>query len=366
LAKKRDIEVDESIEDANKIHEYKCLRCGKSWKNPVGHFYKSKYSQLFIKNSRYSTLCRDCVDELFTMYENKYGTNTACILMLYKLDIPYSYSLYNSVVTKNNVFNIGMYLRQASNLKQMMFQDFSQSILSGEISKSKDDFEEEKEVKWSEKDKKNRDFCIDVVGYDPFYGYPEEDRKFLFNQLMLYLDDDDIAQDPYKLSQILQIINNNKQIKQLDIKIANLDPLKDVKDISSLNSIKNSLVSNNDKIAKENEISVKNRSNKDAGKSTLTYLMRELRGLKFDKVEENYYNQLRSEGTQWAANVSQKSMLEHCMFDESDKREVYQNQLDLINNLYKELDDTKEQIRLLKIENDSLKSHGIEVADGVS
>ena len=38
----------------------------------------------------------------------------------------------------------------------------------------------------------------------------------------------------------------------------------------------------------------------------------------------------------------------------------------LINNLYKELDDIKEQIRLLKIENDSLKSHGIEVADGVS
>ena len=105
---------------------------------------------------------------------------------------------------------------------------------------------------------------------------------------------------------------------------------------------------------KENEISVKNRSNKDIGKSTLTYLMRDLRNKDFDKAEADYYDQLRGEGTQWAISISQKAMLDHCLFDENDKREIYENQLTLIDDLYKQLDDKKEEVRKLLIEKDKL------------
>ena len=64
-------------------------------------------------------------------------------------------------------------------------------------------------------------------------------EDFLFNQLFPYLEDDDIADDTFKLSQILQVVDNNKQIRQCDLKIANLDPIKDANDIKTLNSIKN-------------------------------------------------------------------------------------------------------------------------------
>ena len=138
------------------------------------------------------------------------------------------------------------------------------------------------------------------------------------------------------------------------MRIANLDTLVDAEDIKKLNGIKSNLVSSNDKIAKENEISVKNRSNKDIGKSTLTFLMRDLREKDFDKAEADYYDQLRGEGTQWAISVSQKAIMDHCMFDENDKKEVYETQLNLINDLYKQLDDKKEQLRLLLIEKDKL------------
>ena len=260
---------------------------------------------------------------------------------------------------------MGLYLRQI-NGRQYQYQDFTQSILNGEVGKSKDDFEQEKEVKWSKTDIQNRDYAIEIIGYDPFVGYPEEDRRFLFNQLSPYLEDDDIADDAFKLSQILQIVDNNKQIRQCDVKIANLDPIKDATDIKTLNSIKKDLVQSNDKIAKENEISVKNRSNKDVGKSTLTYLMRDLRNKDFDKAEADYYDQLRGEGTQWAMNISQKALLDHCLFDENDKKEVYEMQLKLIDDLNRELDEKKEQVRLLLIENDQLKSQKVEVEDGVS
>ena len=124
------------------------------------------------------------------------------------------------------------------------------------------------------------------------------------------------------------------------------------------------MVASNDKIAKENEISVKNRSNKDVGKSTLTYLMRDLREKNFDKAEADYYDQLRGEGTQWAISVSQKALLDHCIFDENDKKEEYETQLKLIDDLYKELDDKKEQVRQLLITVDTLNSELSKIKDG--
>lgn len=211
------------------------------------------------------------------------------------------------------------------------------------------------EVKWSEQDLQNKKYAIEVVGYDPFEEYPEESRKFLFNQLSPYLEDDNNVDDTYKLSQILQIIKNNNQIDICDKKMAVLDPLKDAESVKTLNEIKNKLVQSNDKIAKENEISVKNRSNKDAGKSTLTYLMRDLRLKDFDKAEADYYDQLKSPGTRWAVDMSITSIKQNGMFDENDKKEIYEIQLDLIDKLNQELDDAKEKIRLLTMDNDKLR-----------
>lgn len=82
--------------------------------------------------------------------------------------------------------------------------------------------------------------------------------------------------------------------------------------------------------------------------------MRDLRNKDFDKAEADYYDQLRGEGTQWAISISQKAMLDHCLFDENDKREIYENQLTLIDDLYKQLDDKKEEVRKLLIEKDKL------------
>lgn len=245
------------------------------------------------------------------------------------------------------------FIHQNNNMPKTARERIAQKY--ADINENPDIEEAETKIRWSKVDKQNRDYVIEAIGYDPFQDYPEEDRRFLFNQMLPYLEDDDNIEDAYKLSQILQIVNNNKQIHVCDKKIANLDPLKDANDIKTLNAIKKDLVISNDKIAKENEISVKNRSNKDVGKSTLTYLMRDLRERDFDRAEADYYDQLRGEGTQWAISVSQKAILDHCLFDENDKKEVYETQLKLINDLYKELDDKRERIRQLLMTVDKLK-----------
>lgn len=322
--------------------------------NPIGKFYKAQWSDSLKSNNQYTTICISCVNRLFYKYENAYDTNTACLFLCYMLDIPYYRSIYDTVIKNKAKFSMGQYLRYA-NGNQYRNQSFASTLLSMELEKSKESIEYEKETKWLKADEDNRDYCMEVIGYDPFEDYPEEDRRFLFNQLFPYLEDDDIADDPYKLSQILQIVDNNKQIRVYDRMIARLDPIKDIKDIQILNGAKKDLVGSNDKIAKENEISVKNRSDKNAGKSTLTYRMRELRELDFEKAEADYYDQLRSEGTLWAIEMSNKAILQNGMFDENDKKEVYESQLKLINDLYSELDTKKEEIRLLLQKVDKLK-----------
>lgn len=346
--------VAEATDNFDDSHSYKCLRCGAEHDNPTGKFYKSQWSESYLKNDRYAPLCTKCVSELFVGYEKKYGTETACVLMCYKLDIPYYYSLFSSITKNNNNFSMGLYMRQI-NGRQYQYQDFSQSILNGEVGKTKDDFEEEKEIKWAHEDIENRDNCISIIGYDPFEGYPEADRKFLFNQLAPYLEEDDISEDTFKLSQIIQIVNNNKQIWFCDKKISMLDPVKDANDIKTLNTIKKDLVANNDKIAKENEISVKNRSNKEVGKSTLSYLQKSLRELNIPNAEENYYDQLTSTGSLWAIDMSIKAIHGNALFDENDKQEIYENTLSLNHKLNLQLDEEKEKYRLLLIEFNELK-----------
>jgi hypothetical protein len=345
--------VADPTDNFDDSHKYKCLKCGAEHENPVGKFYKSQYSELYLKNDRFSSLCTTCVKELFNSYEKKYETKTACILMCHKLDIPFYHSLFDSIVKSNTSFSMGLYLRQI-NGKQYQYKSFNQSILEGELSKTDVDVRDEKEVKWTSSEIQNKLDAIALVGYDPFEGYNEVDRRFLFNELVKYFDED-IAEDTYKLSQVIQIVNNNNQVRQCDVIISSLNPIRDSNDIKNLNSIKKDLVASNDKMAKENEISVKNRSNKDVGKSTLTYLMRDLREKDFEKAEADYYNQLKGEGTFWSIEMSNKAILQNGMFDENDKKEVYETQFKLIQDLQNQVDDLLEKNRLLHIKNGELQ-----------
>lgn len=361
IPRKKKVETEVVVEEGR---TYKCLRCGKEYSSPAGKFFKATYSQLYIENSRYVPLCRQCVDELFDDFSRRYGSDrTACILLCYMMDIPFYHLLYDSIVTNNNKFSIGMYVRQL-NGPQYRNQTFAQTILTKELEKTKEDVEKIKDDKWTAHEIRNKNEAIAIIGYDPFEGYDSEDRRFLFNELIKYFDED-IAEDPYKLSQIIQIVNNNNQIRKYDLRISAMNPSTNPQIIKDLNTMKASLVTSNDKIAKENEISVKNRSNKDIGKNTLTFLMRDLREKDFTKAEANYYDQLSSEGTQWAANMSLKAIKENTFFDENDQEEVFETQRQMIQDLSKELDDAKEKYRLAIIENQELKDKlGIGDKDG--
>lgn len=336
---------------------YKCMKCGVEHHNPVNKFFKTK-SKLYEQNDMYYPVCISCLNEKFNEYTKRYNEHTAMILICHYLDIPFYYSLYDSIIKKNDGFSIGMYVRQM-NQTQYRGKTFVNSLVDKkELGLDSIQFEIEKETKWSISELKNKKNSIEIVGYDPFEGYSEQQRRFLFNDIIGYLGEDGIEDDNYKISQIVQLVNNNYQIYQIDMAIAKLDPIRDSVDLKNLNSLKKQLVDSNDKIAKENGISVKNRLNKESGGGTLTGLMKKLRELNIPTAEANYYDQLRSEGSQWAATMSLKAIKDNGFFDENDFKDMMENQYKMIQELQTRLDDVEEENRLLIIENDELKAGG--------
>lgn len=351
-----------TVDTENLPDIFKCTSCGKVLLSPLRYFYKSAYNLAYSKNGGYCHICIKCCENLFMQYKSNYNDEKMALLMICsETGWFFSEEIYSQVKQKNpDKFKLGEYVRMLnlSQNKTMTFSDYITSAIKNEkFLHQKETVNDNKQEEWSEDSLKNKEEVIEVIGYDPFLGYGDSDRQYLFNDFIRYLDEDTI-EDTYKLSQIMQIINNNNQIRRYDLLIANLNPLADGSVITKLNDMKNKLVTSNDKIAKENEISVKNRSNKDIGKSTLTYLMKDLREKDFERAEADYYEQLKSEGTRWAVELSVDAIRKNAYFDENDLNEIGDIRRELVNKLQNQVDDLMEEKRQLLLEIQELKGNG--------
>jgi len=342
--------TSKAVDEAVKF--YRCTMCGKEETNPEGKFYKLSYSNTHKGNDSYAHVCIACTKEEFERQSKKHNPKVATMIICAMLNVPFYRSLYESINKSRDDFSFGYYIRQI-NSKQYQGKTFALTLATGELETTKreaeDEAEELAESNWSVDERRAKNEVVGMMGYDPFDGYAPKVRKKLFTELLGYLDDDELLNDNYKLSQIIQVINNNLQINQYDVVLSKLDPAKEAAEISELNKIKKDLVASNEKIAKENGISVKGRGDQRAGKGTLTGLMRDMREKNLDEVAENYFNQLQSPNTRWAIDISMKSMLENIHLDENDVNSIVEHQRSLIDELQTDNDQLKEERRLWKV-----------------
>lgn len=358
-----------------KSETFSCTRCGRDI-SLKSNYYGSG-SELYKITKRLS-VCKDCTrkvyDRYFEVYEDK---RKAIYYTCRKLDIVYSESVYKSSINDKRKYHpFAMYMMKLNSLGKVnndgasaTFDD-SDSIEDKEIKKKQDEKEAKKEVKrqievkqFDENDPKfdldKNDIRIknDVVrllGRDPFAGYSKYDQKYLYNGLIGYLDEDTL-EDQFKVGIYIQLLNMELQVTKIDYNISqitkNIDSLLANSDkLKSLTSLKKDIINAADKIAKENSISVKNRNDQKAGKSTLGYMMSNLRDLGFQDAEVDYYSQKVCYGMQRVAEISMNAMQKNLQFDENDTNDIIQIQREKIQSQEKKVLELEEELRKANIE----------------
>jgi hypothetical protein len=343
-----------------------CRMCRKYY--APSKFYET--TNAFIDTSYKLSVCIPCCTKI---YEYHYGIlkdiKLALIETCRDLDIRFSLEAFSQCISHINslkssgheaksVFGyykskLGTLTKKNEQMEGMRFKD--SDLIEQETINNNNQTESKKneDVKWSDSDLQAKDDVIRLLTYDPFDGYSESDKKFLYNELLPYLDED-LLDDNFKLSQVIQIVNNNNQIRKIDLIINQLSSdaqlLTDKQsDINKLANTKKQIVDNNDKIAKENAISVKNRSNKRSGKGTLTDMMKMLREYGFEDAEQDYYDQLKCTAMKKVADISNQSILDQLKFDENDMHDIIVQQKELIAKQKNKILDLEEEKRQLNV-----------------
>ena len=370
---KKKLKQEDVVEKKYKQH---CLSCEETRQLNFYTSYNEQYS--FFK---YIPWCKDCIEKIYQKNFNTYGSiKIALIHTCRDINIPFYASICDGAIQESA--KRGWTIRKAYMkifISTREHNRYSSEFKGGECSNIIENPIAEMLIKESDtsldkdgetiiyitrdtllpQDEGVKNDVIKLLRYDPFYGYSISDQRFLYNELITYLDED-ILEDSFKLSQVIQIVNNNNQIRSIDLGIAQYtsglqDLMQNETKISALSKSKASIVMNTDKIAKENGISVKNRGDKTAGKSTLSSLMKQYRELGFDDAEQDYYDQNKAYGMKLVADISNKSILDQLQFDENDVHDMFFMQRQLVQELQEKILDVEEKNRLLHVELDKVK-----------
>lgn len=191
-----------------------------------------------------------------------------------------------------------------------------------------------------------------MLGYDPFEGYPEIDKIELNKTLLPYLEDENLLEENYKLSQVIQIVvmtnDLNKINKVIALNSRDTDSLiQKAKEIDSLNGIRKAINEQIKSIAKDNNIS---NAKGNAKKASWVAMNERLSKMDFEKAKVNFYNQKRAYGMQLASDISMKSMSEFLKFDNTDAKEIVAEQRKLLLEEKDKREVLEEELRLAKVE----------------
>lgn len=322
-----------------------CVKHGNSIDE--SNFYISGENSLYSGIGRIP-ICKSCLSKIIEDYYEVFRDHKVALYhTLRKMDVGFDTGIYEGSIKSGDDATtiLGFYMRMRNSLgtknnSMLVFDDGENIFDNMEIEENEDDMFANLAplAQMTKEDYKNKEEVIGLLGYDPFEGYSESDQKTLYADLINYLSDEDVVEDQFLVSQIIQVVLNNDQIRKLNFAINRFmsSPqlmLEHEGKIKSLGRTKHDIVTSTDKIAKENAITVKARGGNKSGQSSLTGMMHKLRELKFEDAEVDYYDQMMSFGMKRAADISMKAMYEQMNFDEDDIRDMLAGQREKIQSL---------------------------------
>ncbi len=353
--------MSETIEEKTRekrSKDYYCTYCGKSY--VILSFYNS-YSMLTKGNDNKLWICKKCIVDLYDSLVLKYDDEKFSVFKICQmLDMYYDEVLAKSLVEQKDTLNtsvIKLYIQKINSLPQYSNKDFSNSAV--QTMKVKNSLTQEEFKVLDAKDLENMNEVIELIKYDPFADSNADERPFLYNTILNYLDESTVG-DSFKLSAVIEV---TKMFSQLDIMnnvISNLT--KDTVNLESqsgklkqLMEIKKMLTMQIMSFAKENRLTSSKQDGSTKGSDTLSGKLKELREKKIKPVDENFFDIKTSEAFIKIAEISNKSIASQLMFDENDYATMLKEQREKMMSLDKSNKSLEENLRLSKEENEYLK-----------
>ncbi len=207
-------------------------------------------------------------------------------------------------------------------------------------------------VKWTKKDKQNMKYVLSTIGYDPFEntGLDDMDRKYCFNILAGYCDTDGISEDGHKMQGVIEMTMLYCQCKKIteamNIELSGKS-IDDVK-IQKLTSSKSSLLSSIATIAKDNNISSNYNKNSKQGQNSLSSKMKEMSENGFAEIEVNLFDIKTSESFKQIDEISNNNIANQLTLDNNEYAEIVKEQRELVQKYSDEIEELKEENRVLK------------------
>ena len=350
---------------ASGITMQRCSCCGQE--KTLDQFYISN-SDMYKFYHRMAT-CKECIWGLYseTLKKCDGDEKIAIFRMCQMMGSVFLQNVYDSSVIEceskkkkgmnSSLFKI--YMKTVNSLPQYDNMEFN----NGETI-TKEQIQERKDIKLegnlTERDIQNRNTVIARLGHDPFEEEPTEDRKFLFNVLVDYLDDK-VVNDNFLLMSIISIVKSQRQIAKLDGQISavinDLDDLtSNIGTVKSLSEVKKNITASMLKTAEDNGISAKHNTNKSKGEGTLSGILAKLTDIGFESAKLNLFDIETSKSHKQIADVSNRSILQQIRLDDSEWSDMVAEQRVMILDLQERYDAIKEECRLLRI---ALRENGI-------
>lgn len=341
---KKEIEIAET---------FTCFSCGASYNKQKDNFFKSTWSKLWKYNNKYVPVCKVCLDGMMQEMTSRYGSEEVALkIICHYMDVPFYSALYHSIIEKNNHFSFGMYSRQILNNRQYQNKTFQNSIVDGELSKTESEVKEERIAKWSVTDKRNMDYAISIVGYDPYenLNLTDADRKYCFNILAGYCDIESVKEDGHKLQCVIQLTNLHLQCKEIDEMIYQemLECSPNEQKIKTLTASKKTILDSLSRMAQDNNISSNYNKNSNQGKGSMTSKMKEMEQNGFEEIEVNLFDIKTSKAFKQIADLSNQSIMEQLMLDDNDYTGIISEQREMIQEYESKTDELTEENRILK------------------
>lgn len=350
----------------DKIIIFACPRCGETSKNA---FYPS-YNKI-NKVSKKTIYCKKCINEIYAealmlLKNDKMAIINICQI----LNIPFDERVFNSCKELEDEESkkslIESYIEKISIYKDIY--EIGNSYLDGDSFLIKDsiitlddykqyqeDIDKQKEYlkqskKTDEAIKRNREDVIRIVGADPFGAYPEDDAAELYASLLDFLDED-IDPPRFLLNIYIEIIKNfyllDKINEEMLIQTSDSENLfANAKQIKTLNDTKTNIQNTINKIAADNQISLKTAKDKGDKTKKFTYIIRKLMEYEdLDDVKSNVFDVKTSKAMAEVEKQSFGNMISQLNIEENDYINVLANQRDRIAELESELLKIKEKNR---------------------